>query len=194
MVIDDNIYSADDLWELAHRPEYANLRLELSEGKLIIMTPVGEDHGRRTIRLGRYVDIFAEENDLGYCTTETGYILYQDEEGRDVVRAPDVAFVVKNRTQEQPSPKYVPFAPDLAVEFVSPNDDAEDIEKKVQEYLRGGTRMVWVLYSATRSVTVHTPDGIYRVTADGTLDGGDVLPGFSLPLTKIFGVTDKKGE
>jgi Uma2 family endonuclease len=76
---------------------------------------------------------------------------------------------------------YAPFAPDLAVEVVSPNDSAEDIEKKVIEYLRYSTRMVWVFYPTTQTVVVDTPQGTQRLDTDGTLDGGDVLPASSSP-------------
>jgi Uma2 family endonuclease len=81
---------------------------------------------------------------------------------------------------------YIPFAPDLAIEVVSPNDDAEELEKKIGEYLKYGTRMVWVFYPNLERVVVHTPKGSFPIEADGILDGGDVLPGFKLPLRDIF--------
>ena len=83
--------------------------------------------------------------------------------------------------------KFIPFAPDLAVEVVSPPDTADEIQRKVENYMKYGTRILWVAYSKTKSVAVHTPQGSTIVDIDGTLDGGDVLPGFKLELKKVFG-------
>jgi Uma2 family endonuclease len=69
---------------------------------------------------------------------------------------------------------------------VSPGDDAGEIQQKVMEYLQYGTRMVWVFYPKSRSVAVHTPTGAQTIGMDGTLDGGDVLPGFRLAVREIF--------
>lgn len=188
MAVQEKFYTAGDLWELSHSAEYADMHLELSEGELIVMTPAGGEHGEATFQLGRYIGNFVYDNDLGRCTAaETGYILHKNPNGRDVVRAPDVGFVKKERALDGFPKNYIPLAPDLAVEVVSPNDEAQDIDKKVQEYLRYGTRLVWVVYPATKSVMVYTLDSIFRLILDDSLDGGDVLPGFSLPLKKIFG-------
>jgi Uma2 family endonuclease len=78
------------------------------------------------------------------------------------------------------------FAPDLAVEVVSPNDSDKDIARKVREYLQYGTRMVVVVYPDSRKVAVHSPTGRQTLTEDGTLDGGDVLPGLKLAVRDIF--------
>lgn len=83
----------------------------------------------------------------------------------------------------RPFPKgYPEMAPDLAVEVVSPSDTAEDLQQKVGEYLVSGTRLVWVIYPDTKSVTVFTPGGQARVLGvQDTLNGEDVLPGFIVP-------------
>ena len=72
------------------------------------------------------------------------------------------------------------------MEIVSPNDTADDIHAKVNLYLRYGTRVVWVAYPATRTVVVHTASGARTLGEDDALDGGDVLPGFTLPIREIF--------
>ncbi len=79
--------------------------------------------------------------------------------------------------------------PDLAVEIVSPNDRADDINDKVHEYLEAGARLVWVFWPRRRAVMVHEPDQpIHELGPDDFLDGGDVLPGFRVRVADLFAV------
>ncbi len=83
--------------------------------------------------------------------------------------------------------KYIPFAPDLAVEVVSPGDSASETRDKVDLYRAAGTRLIWVIYPSLRKVDVYLPDGTsYQVAEEGTLDGGDVLPGLQIPVSRLF--------
>ncbi|MBZ0290616.1 MAG: Uma2 family endonuclease, partial [Anaerolineae bacterium] len=146
-------------------------------------------HGGLASMLDRRIGNFVEEHDLGYTTTaEAGYVLFQnpDPEGNDTVFAPDVGFIAAERLPDGLPDGYVPFAPDLAVEVVSPNDKAADVQQKIATYLKYGTRLIWVFYPKTQSVVVHTRDGAKTYTIDDTLDGGEVLPGFRLPLRDVF--------
>jgi Uma2 family endonuclease len=102
------------------------------------------------------------------------------------VRQPDVGFISKSRQPELP--KQFEMAPDLAVEIVSPD---EDVFKKANEYLRAGTRLVWAVYTDEQTVYVMQldEDGALRSVVYGiqsVLDGGDVLPEFTLPVREIF--------
>lgn len=182
------IYSAADLWDISHDPAYAGRRFELSEGELIEMAPAGGEHGDLGSELNMMVRLFVREHNLGRVTTaETGFILHTDPEtGRDTVRAPDVGFISFARHPDKLPTGYIPAAPDLAIEIISPNDRADEIERKVAEYLRYGVRLVWLFYPATKSVMEHTPNGSRRYDSDDVLDGGDVLSGFRLPLNDVF--------
>lgn len=186
MVIRERFYTADDLWALSHLPEHDGKRFELSEGRLIEMPLNGFLHGVIAGMAGGHIGNWIHHHNLGKATAAgTGYILCTQP---DTVRAPDVGFISAARVPEGGLPDgYIPFAPDLAVEVVSPNDEAEEIHQKVQEYLRYGTRLVWVFYPKSRSVAAHTPTGSHTVDMDGTLDGGDVLPGFSVKVSAVFG-------
>lgn len=190
MVTQERLYTVEELWDLSHQPENAGRRFELSEGRLIVMTPAGWKHGGLASKLDRVIGSFVEDHQLGMTTAaETGYILRQSPDGKDIVRAPDVGFIAGDRLLSAPDALpdgYVPFAPDLAVEVISPGDDADDVHRKVLEYLKSGTRLVWLFYPKSASVAVHTPDGSFMLDVNGTLDGGDVLPGFRLPLKDIF--------
>jgi Uma2 family endonuclease len=81
---------------------------------------------------------------------------------------------------------FIPFAPDLAVEVASPNKSGDDIQDKVLDYLRYGTRAVWYFYPKSRTVNVHTKEGTRTLSEDEFLDGGDVLPGFLLAVRDVF--------
>jgi Uma2 family endonuclease len=77
--------------------------------------------------------------------------------------------------------------PDLAVEIISPNDTLAEVAMKAAEYLSYGTRRVWVINPRNRTATVYRPDHEPRLIAEnGSLDGEDVLPGFSLALADLF--------
>ncbi len=188
MSIQEKLYSADELWELSRQPEYREKHLELSKGRLIEMSPSGGEHGNIAAVMAGYLFIFLLSNKIGRHTiAEAGYILYTDENGKDTVRVPDVGFVLNEHIPEGGLPhKYIPFAPDLAVEVVSPNDTLAEIETKISEYLHYGTRMILFIHPDSQTVYVYTPDSTRRLTMDDTLDGGDLLPGFSLPVRTLF--------
>ncbi len=189
MVTQERLYTIEDLWRLSHSPEYDEMRLELNEGELIVMSPASGKHGVIAVRFTLPIGTFVNTHQLGYITAaETGYILYQnpDPDGKDIVRAPDVGFIAAGRLPEGLPEGYVPFAPDLAVEVVSPNDDADDLQLKIQQYLRYGTRLIWVAYPKSRTVAAHTPTSVKTFSLSDTLDGGDVLPGFNLAVKDIF--------
>jgi Uma2 family endonuclease len=108
----------------------------------------------------------------------------------DRERRPDVAFVSFERwarDRRVPRTRAWAVAPDLAIEIVSPTNTADEIAEKLKDYFQVGVRNVWVVYPRQSKVYVYTSPTAIRVLALGDeLDGGDVLPGFRLPLHKIF--------
>jgi Uma2 family endonuclease len=111
-----------------------------------------------------------------------------------LVRKPDVSFIRRGRLPGDKLPAcHCRIAPDLAVEVVSPNDLAEEVETKIQEYLNAGVRLVWVVYPESRIVHIFRQDGtLAAVRADGELDGEDVIPGFRCPVSSIFPAVSEK--
>jgi Uma2 family endonuclease len=184
----EQLLSADAFWDLLQRPENADKRWELIEGEIHEMAGgTGGDHGEVTHRWGRLVGNFVDDHNLGRMTAaETCYRLYQNPDGKDTVLCPDFAFISMARAPLPLAPGYVPFAPDLAVEVVSPGNDASEMHTKVLNYLRYGTRMVWVVYPDSQTVVVHTGDGAKTLMPDEMLDGGEVLPGFKYPVRDLF--------
>jgi Uma2 family endonuclease len=161
------------------------MRHELIDGELRTMAPAGGPHGRDALRIGARLLAHAEARVLGEVfAAETGFLLRRDP---DLVRAGDVAFVRADRLPTEGLPTgFVPLAPDLVVEVVSPGDTAADVQDKVDTWLRCGTRAVWVLYPGPRLVA-HRPDGTARALGpDDVVDGDEVLPGFRMRLRDLL--------
>lgn len=176
------LMTAEQLFELPDD----GYRSELVEGEITRMTPVGGTHGIVAMRTGALLSDYVEAHRLGVCfAAETGFILQRDP---DTVRAPDVAFVAADRVPNGEIPAfYWPSAPDLAVEVLSPWDRPTEIRRKVEEYFAAGTRLVWIVDPATRTVHVHeSPDDVHVLGEDDELSGGDVLPGFRCRVKRLF--------
>jgi Uma2 family endonuclease len=158
---------------------------ELVRGELVMMSPAGFDHGWIGQRLGARLSVFVEGSRLGVVTgSDTGFVLARDP---DTVRAPDVAFISAARVPDSPTPGFFEGAPDLAVEVLSPSDRASDLLDKVQEWLAAGCRAVWVVDPQKKTVSIYQSRGPVRLLRTGDrLEGGEVLPGFSVAVDDIF--------
>lgn len=183
MVTRERLMTAEELLRL---PTGMGKRYELIRGRLITMSPAGSRHGKIAGKAYLKVAAHAEKHRLGETfAAETGFRLESDP---DTVRAPDVAFVAKNRIPTSGLPEgYFPGPPDLAVEVVSPDDPAAEVQEKVETFLAAGTRLVWVLYPRTCSVVVYQLSGAAQTLRAGDmLDGEEVLPGFSIRVGELF--------
>ncbi len=160
-------------------------RHELVEGELREMPPAGARHGDAaaalTILLGQHV----RAQRLGrVLAAETGFRISRNP---DTVRAPDISFVSRERVPPDGPPEgYWELAPDLAVEVVSPNDTAAEVQSKVQMWPESGVRLVWVVYPDARSMVSYKSLEISTFTAEDALSGGVVVPGFEHPVTEDF--------
>ncbi len=171
--------TADEFFEVA--PECG--RSELIRGEVIRLAPATSGHGIVAMRIGARLAVFVEAHDLGYVfAAETGFVLARDP---DTVRAPDAAFVSRDR--EPAREEFVPFAPDLAVEVVSPDDRPRKVQEKVKDWLAAGARRVWVLYPRTATVHVHSSPTDVRILRHGdVLADEELLPGFAVLLAELF--------
>lgn len=116
---------------------------------------------------------------------EGGYQLFASQPKS--IRKPDVSFVAQGRMPNKVPTGYGKFVPDFAAEVVSPNDECEPLEQKIDEYLRAGVKLVWVVYPNTQVVYVFRPDGTAaRKTRTDSLDGESVFPGLVLPVADLF--------
>jgi Uma2 family endonuclease len=161
-------------------------RLELVRGQVIREPPAGFEHSGIAVHIASILIAFAREHGLGKVVgADAGFVLSVEP---PTVRAPDVAFVSEERLTFDPK-RFAPLAPDLTVEVVSPSNTMSEIHEKVLDYLDAGTRLVWVVDPGPRTIVVYrSRDEIRLITEDGEIDGGDVLPGFRLKVSELFGV------
>jgi Uma2 family endonuclease len=161
------------------------LRLELVEGAVLASALRGEERGVVAadvlVSLGSHV----RTRSLGAVYAAAGFWITTDP---DTVMAPDVAFVSRERIEQAAiGREYRTCAPDLAVEVVSPGDSFAKVEAKVARWLGTGCRMVVVVNPERRAATIYrSNDDIVLLGEGDVLDGGDVVPGWTLPLRELF--------
>lgn len=163
-----------------------DLRQELIDGKVFEMSPPKRKHGRIAMRIGASLSNHVQQARLGETyAAETGFLLRRNP---DTVRAPDASFVRRERLEGVSDEGYFEGAPDLVVEVLSPDDRASYAQTKALQWLDGGARMVIVLDPAKRVATIWRDRKNIRLLTDlETLEGEDVLPGWSLTLAELFG-------
>lgn len=178
---DDELLTLEEFLAL---PEEES-RLELSRGRLIREPPPATYHGRIQTRLAAALLAYEEATDRGIAIDGSAFIL--SVEG-STVRGPDLSFVVKERIPRDGYPSGLwRIAPDLAVEILSPSNRPRDIQEKIVDYLEFGVRMIWIVDPDARTATVYRPQqDPFIVRAHESLDGGAVLPGFTVPLERLF--------
>lgn len=177
------VATAEQLWHLAEVP---GKRFELVKGEPTEVPGAGARHGLIAGIIYRLLVAVASEHGRGYTFGDgVGYITSRNP---DSVRIPDASFIAYERVPKEGVPQgFWPLAPDLAVEIVSPNDNARELHTKVREYLMTGTRMVWVVWPDEHAVTTYTPSGAAReLGADDVLDGGDVLSDLQVRVADLF--------
>ena len=128
------------------------------------------------------LDQFLERTKLGHVLPEFRCIFGPS--GRERAYVPDLCYVAKARLTAD---LHLHAAPDIAIEILSPDQDMARFLDKIQFYLLNGVRLIWVLDPAAATIAVLTPGEEARTLKSGdTLDAGDVLPGFSVPVAEIF--------
>ena len=164
-----------------------DLRLErTAEGELIIMPPTGWESGNRNAKLTTRLENWAETDGTGLTfDSSTGFKL-----PNGANRSPDASWVRRERLQAlNPDPaKFLPMAPDFAVELRSASDDLKTLQKKMQEYIDNGVRLCWLIDPQNQRVEIYRPRQNVEVLQSPTsLSGEDVLPNFVLDLAQILG-------
>lgn len=161
-------------------------RYELIEGVPKRMPPAGLEHGDIGTTILVALANHVNPRGLGLVpAADTGFIFERDP---DVVLAPDASFIRRDRLPPRETWRgFSTVVPDLAVEIVSPGDSGPEVAAKVAYYLSHGVREVWVVEPKPRQVTIHRRDQEpLRLGVGDAVEGGDLLPGFRLPLAEIF--------
>ena len=160
-------------------------RCEILYGELIMMSPAGAEHGVVAARIARLLGDFVERHDLGIVlAAETGFLL---EQKPDLLIAPDVSFIRKSRIVNGLPKGFFKGVPDIAVEVVSPGDTRRKVAEKVNVWLAHGTSSVWVADPATMTIVLHrTGEPARRFPVGKDFVDDAALPGFSMPVTRVF--------
>jgi Uma2 family endonuclease len=141
----------------------------------------------------KFLSYFLDVHDLGFLAGPDGAARLMP----GLVRYPDVSLILWAQLprRERPTAPIAQLAPALAVEILSPGNTKKEIARKIREYFLSGVRLVWVIDPKARTVRVYAaPDESEVLTEGQTLGGGDVLPGFALPLRNLFaGVPAERG-
>ena len=164
-------------------PEPLDCSYELVEGVLITVSPGMFLHNQVRDRLLILLAAFVEAHKLGTVVSEQPFHL----EG-NTVRVPDVAFVRSGRTLP---PNQLPEgAPDLAIEVISPTNTPREMDRKVSDFFAAGSTRVWLVYPEHQEVYIHGLSGVVRRRGDDTLEDPELLPGFSVKVSSLFGQTE----
>ncbi len=181
LTAEDLMARADDSW-----------RYELVEGRLVRMPPSGYEHSHVAGNLFIALRSFVGAHDLGTLTLpETGFLLSRINEP-DTVLAPDLAFISAARTPVRGSQDWKGFprlAPDLIVEIASPSQGRPEMAAKARRWLKAGVRLAWVVWPVTHQVDVWQPGAgapVLTLEEADQLEGGEVLPGFTYPVARLF--------
>jgi len=160
-------------------------QVELVRGQLVVREPPGTRHGAIAANLTCLLGDFVRRRELGVVfAQDTGFKITS---APDTVRAPDVAFVGRGRADRIPDRGYAELAPDLLAEILSPDDRPAEVLAKIADWLAAGTKLVWLVDPARLEVRVYRADGSLSVLREhDSLDGEDVLPGFTSPVGQVF--------
>jgi Uma2 family endonuclease len=159
---------------------------EVIDGELREVSPCNGDASRVSAAISTPIGVFNDEHELGELfVSEGGFVLSRSPL---ILVAPDVAFVrAENIPPDYDFQAFFPGAPDFAAEVMSPTDRPGAVEEKIERYLAAETRIVWKVDPVLRLVEVRRPGRPPQTLHIGdVLDGGDVLPGFRLPVARIF--------
>jgi Uma2 family endonuclease len=178
------LLTVEEFLALCERPEYADRQLELDEGRLVVMPPPSPLHGGIVWAIGALFAEYSRRMGKGVGSAESGILLGGEP---PAVRRPDFAFYRDKLHLNELADEVTTELPDLVVEVLSPSDRLGMVMRKVQQYLRAGIAMVWVVDGESRNVTVYRAGREPRVLEENeVLDGEDVLPGFTCAVADLF--------
>ncbi|GAB4521342.1 MAG: Uma2 family endonuclease [Anaerolineae bacterium] len=170
----------EDFEAFINQPEHRDSTFEFIDGRIVEVVS-NNLSSQIAMFIGAMILVFVLEKDLGWVTGADGGYRVAGER-----YIPDVGFISKVRQPAISRAAYNPLAPDLAVEVLSPGNDAGDIRIKIVNYLRAGTT-VWLVDPEAKQVEVYTPGEAPRTLYESdTLNGGAVLPGFTLAVKALF--------
>jgi Uma2 family endonuclease len=178
------LFTAADLAMMPTSLASGDVRYELDDGRLVVLTPPGYLHGRRQNKIGRYLDTEAEARGLGKAVAEVGVILRRDP---DRVVGADAAFILTKSLPVRLSQEgYLETIPEIIVEVRSKNDSTNEVRAKKDEYFDAGVQLVWVLDPGDRTVAAHERGQSVQMFGENDTLTTPLLPGFAVPISNLF--------
>jgi Uma2 family endonuclease len=177
--------TVDEFWEFVNRPENDDKVLELRKGRVVELSRPTIPHGRVCIRVGVILERYAEQVEKGYVVGNDSGVVLAEHPG--TVVGPDVAYFTDVNSFDELHPKWGEEPPVLAIEVLSPNDKPSEVNEKIEDYLKNGVKLVWLVDYEKKNVTVYRPDRTLNVVKEADeLTGGDELPGFTCKVADFF--------
>jgi Uma2 family endonuclease len=182
----EKFYTAADFQAITRLPENLDRVYELNNGKVKEMNPRTPLNARVGLKVARYMDEYAEEQDLGIVFGVCNNYQLDDKN----IRMLDAAFIKRDRLPQE-LPEVLQIAPDLAVSVVGQDEAMRTILDRMEFFFNAGTQLFWVLYPEDWLIEIwkseaHAGMRVQKLGMDKTLSGDDVLPGFFLPISKLF--------
>lgn len=180
--------------------QYVEISEERPDGKLVewvdgtvVEKPVGYYESRLVTFLIRIIGDYVEDHDLGVISAPDGFMRILPH----IARGPDVSFVAWASLPDGRPPargdRVPSIVPDLVVEVLSESNRPGEMARKRREYFTAGVKQVWEIDPETRDAVVHTAEDVATdIPANGSIDGGDLLPGFVLSLQELFARADRQ--
>lgn len=186
MIIHEKLYTVEEFEELLRQPENQDRLLELIHGRIVEKMPT-DLHGIASSLFARFLWNHVDDNKIeGLVGVEVRHNIVPDKYNS---RLPDVSFRYGTE-QDIVTEGAVLRMPDLAVEVQSPDDKPEVMREKAEYYLKNGARMVVLVFTESRTAEICRLENGAMVSRildiNGVIDGADVLPGFALPVRKLF--------
>lgn len=165
---------------------HATDRCELIEGELRMMSPAGGEHGRIAMNIAFLLELANKQAKAGRVyAAETGFVIGRNP---DTVRAPDVAFVEQSLVDKiLDESKYLPFAPTVAVEVISPTDNFSEVAQKAQQWLSSGTRVVWLVDPKNKTIQeLRSSSKWSTCRANEPVSLADIIPECQFLVSQVF--------
>lgn len=175
----------DEFFEFCRANE-ANRIEQTAEGEIIIMPPTGFETSTKNSELNRQLANWARKDGRGRVTESNGEFILPN----GAKRAPDAAWILKERVEKIPPKKregFLPLCPDFVIELASPSDSLKEVREKMREYIENGARLGWLIHPKTKRVFVYRPnEEIEILNEPEKVSGEPLLTGFELDLREIW--------
>jgi Uma2 family endonuclease len=181
MVAERKLVTADDVWNMGE-----DAHVEVIRGELRKVAAAGGRHGEVGGQLAVYLGVYGQYGRTGRVyTSETGFVV---EKSPTILLVPDLAYFKVEHLPGGTAPDgYFEIPPDVLLETLSPSQHFGELVEKVGLYLKFGVPLVWAALPADKTIVAFYADGQMRIFRSGdVLDGGDVLPGFRVPVDDLF--------